>query len=114
VGLRDGEAIGRCRPDDVVHFIFGECPVWMEAADRGDQSCPSAVGQSRLLAPTCNDPDSGLSKTWLQTSMDDADRCTLANLSAFLVRLDDARVAYQLGNVRGGAVKVQIVVPGER
>ena len=46
--------------------------------------------------------------------MDDLNGSSLAHLSAFLVRLEDARISYQLASVREGAVMVQIAVPGER
>jgi hypothetical protein len=46
--------------------------------------------------------------------MHHTDGSTLTHLSAFLVRLDDAGIAYQLTSVRKGAVMVQIAVPGER
>lgn len=48
------------------------------------------------------------------TVLDDLDESSLAYLSAFLVRLEDARISYQLASVREGAVMVQIAVPGER
>jgi hypothetical protein len=46
--------------------------------------------------------------------MHDLDGSSLTHLSAFLVRLNDARIAYQLTSVRQGAIMVQIAVPGER
>lgn len=46
--------------------------------------------------------------------MPDPNRSSLAEISAFLMRLDDGRIAYQLASVREGAVMVQIAVPGER
>lgn len=42
------------------------------------------------------------------------DGTSLAQLSAFLIRLDDAHIHYALTTVRDGAVMVQITVPGER
>lgn len=39
---------------------------------------------------------------------------TLAELAAFIVKLDEARIAYQLTSVRQGAVMVHVAVPGER
>ncbi|SEM81076.1 hypothetical protein SAMN05192583_1327 [Sphingomonas gellani] len=39
---------------------------------------------------------------------------SLAELSAFLVGLQEHRIHYQLASVREGAVMVQVAVPGER
>ncbi len=46
--------------------------------------------------------------------MHDLNGSSLAHLSAFLIKLDGACIAYQLTSVREGAVMVQIAVPGER
>jgi hypothetical protein len=39
---------------------------------------------------------------------------SLAQLSAFLVKLERARIHYQMTSVRDGAVMIQVAVPGER
>jgi hypothetical protein len=69
--------------------------------------------QSQPLADVY-DPNSSRSRSGLQKSMHHIDGSSLTHLSTFLVRLDDAGIAYQLTSVREGAVMVQIPVPGER
>ena len=39
---------------------------------------------------------------------------SLAELSNFLIRLDEFNIHYQMTSVRDGAVMVQVAVPGER
>ncbi len=39
---------------------------------------------------------------------------SLAQLSAFLVQLEEARIHYQLTSVRDGAIMVEVAVPGQR
>jgi hypothetical protein len=43
-----------------------------------------------------------------------AEGTSLAQLSAFLVKLEEAQIHYQMTSVRDGAVMVQVAVPGER
>lgn len=74
----------------------------------------SAPAQTRPLEATFADPDIRHSTNVAQRGMPDPNGSSLAQLSAFLARLDDARIAYQLASVREGAVMVQIAVPGER
>lgn len=46
--------------------------------------------------------------------MSDRTGSSLADLSAFLLRLEEARIHFRLTSVREGAVMVQVTVPGER
>lgn len=46
--------------------------------------------------------------------MADINGTSLAQLSAFLTRLEEAHIHYTLTSVRDGAVMVQAAVPGER
>lgn len=74
----------------------------------------TVTAQSWLPEAAYANPDSRRSGNVAKTRMSNANGSSLAQLSAFLLRLDDARIAYQLTSVREGAVMVQIAVPGER
>lgn len=46
-------------------------------------------------------------------TMSDLTGSSLADLSVFLLRLEEARIYFTLTSVREGAVMVQVAVPGE-